>query len=125
MLVTASRPDRLLPVDIDGDIDLESPAGRTLRLAARGATMQLSVPHWQDLQSLGPRSLFAQRRSLVAAARLLMRLNVGLAIDVANRPVLHIGPGAKTSLLARLLGVSNASIGFATAIKLLTTRRNA
>lgn len=87
--------------------------------------MRLSVPHWQDLKALGPRSLLAQRRSLKAATRLLSRLNVGLAIDVASRPALHIGRGAKTTLLARMIGVSDASISFGTALKLLTSRRSA
>ena len=114
-----------MPVDIDGDINLESPAGRTMVLAANGALMHLSVPDWQDLHAIGPRSLLAQRRSLLAATRLLSRLNVGLSIDVADRPIMHIGRGAKATLFARLIGLHDTSISFKTALALLRTRRDA
>ena len=123
--MTASRPDRLLPVDIDGDINLESPAGRTLKLAANGATMHLSVPDWQDLHSLAPSSLLAKRRSLLAATRLLSRLNVGLSIDIAERTIMQIGSGAKTSFIARLLGLRNVSIGVKTTLQFLRATRSA
>ena len=120
--MTASRPDRLLPVDIEGDINLQSPAGRTLKFAASGATMQLSIPDWQDLHSLAPRPLLAQRRSLLAATRLLSRLSLGLSIDVAGRTIMHIGNGARTTLFARLLGLRDTSISVRTALALLKTR---
>ena len=111
-----------MPVDIHGGIDLESPAGRSVRLAADGASLRLSVPDWRDLQSMGPRSLLAQRRALARAVQLTSLLNVGLAIDVRNQNVMRIGRGARTSLLVRLLGLRDASISLGNALRFMLRR---
>ena len=112
-----------MPVDIDGDINLEGPVGRRLSFTASGASMRLAAADWQDLRSIGPRSLLAQRRAFVKAARLLERLDVGLSIDVAGRRVIRVGEGARPTVIARLLGLPKTTLPLGTAVSLLRARR--
>ena len=122
MPVTASRPDVLLPIDVRGDICLDGPSGRQVRLEANGSEIRLTVPGWAEFSQLGPRSLLSQRRALAATLRALQKLRLTLEINVGERRAFGLGAGVRTSLLARLLGLASADIRFAHVLKLLRSR---
>jgi len=111
-----------LPIDVVGDLHLESPTGHPVRLKADGSRLRLAVPAWAELSGLGPRSLLMQRRRLVVAIRSLQRLRLTLDIDVDGHTAFALGTGVKTSLLARLLGLRSTDIGVSTVVNFLRSR---
>jgi hypothetical protein len=120
--VTVLKPDIVLPIDVFGDVHLESPTGHPLRLKAEGPRLQLAVSAWAGLHGLGPRSLLLQRRRLAAATRTLQRLQLSLDINVDGHRAFALGADVKTSLLARLLGLRSADIGFSSVVNFLRSR---
>ena len=120
--MTAPKPDTSLPIGVHGDLRLDSPSGGRLILKAEGSQLHLAVPRWSDMHGLGPRSLLAQRRALVTTVRALRKLSLTLSIDVAGQRALGLGAGARTTLLARLLGLTSADIRWPTVINLLRAR---
>lgn len=114
-----SRPDIRLPVDVHGDLSLDGPSGHRVRLQTAGSRLRLSAPGWTELRQLGPRSLITQRRTLKATVRALNVLGLTLNIDVAGRRAFQFGTGVRTTLLARLLGLTSAEIPFSTLFNLL------
>lgn len=123
--MTASKPDTALPIDVQGDLCIDVPSGRQVRLKAEGSQLHLAVPGWAELSRLGPGSLLARRRTLAASTRALQRLSLSLHIQVDGQRVFGLGAGVKTSFIARLLGLSSADIRFSTVINLLRSRATA
>jgi hypothetical protein len=123
--VTVLKPDRKTPLDIHGELCLDAPTGRQLKLSASGSRLSLDVPGWIELRGLGPRSLLAQRRRLAAMTRLLQRLRLTVDVDIDGDRAFGLGAGVKTSLLARLLGLTSTDLSFSTAIRLLRSRASA
>jgi hypothetical protein len=120
--VTVSNPDARLPVNVRGDLRVDSPSGATLRLHADGNQLFLAVPRWAELDRLGPRSMMARRRALVDTIRHLRTLGLAMTIDVAGRRALGIGDGVKTTLLARMLGIRSADLRFSSVVNALKAR---
>lgn len=111
-----------MPIDVRGDICLDAPSGRRVTLRANGSELRLAVPGWAELGHLGPRSLLSQRRTLATALRSLRLLRLTLEVDVGGHRAFGLGPGVRTSLLARLLGLASADIRIATVVQLLRAR---
>lgn len=116
------KPDIDLPVDVAGDLRLESPNGQPLRLKAEGSRLELAAPAWTVFEGLGPRSLLTQRRALAAATRSLRSLRLTLDINVNGHRAFALGAGVKTSLLARLLGLRSTDIRISTVVNYLRAR---
>ena len=91
-------------------------------LRAEGSLLTLALPGWATLQGLGPRSLLARRRALVIATRALRKTRLTLDVDVDGRRAFGLGEGVRTTLLARLLGLSSADIRVANVVSLLRPR---
>ena len=96
--------------------------GRELSLRAEGSRLFLDVPDWTDLQTLGPRSLAAQRRALAGVTRALDKTRLSLTVNVAGQPALGFGDGVRTTLLARLVGLRSADVRFSAIIGFLRAR---
>ncbi len=119
MLVTASRPDTSLPIDVQGELALDGPADSAVTLTADGAQLVLAAPGWANLHALGPRSLAARRRALMTAVTALRTLSLTLHVRVDGRRAFGLGEGVKTTLLARLLGLASTDIRFSNLVSLL------
>ena len=120
--MTVSRPDITLPIDVRGDVCLVSPSGRQVTLRASGSELRLAVPGWAEFGQLGPRSLLAQRRALATALRSLRKLCLTLEVNVDGRRAFGLGHGVRTSLLARLLGLTSTDIRLATLVEFVRSR---
>ena len=120
--VTVLKPDIELPIDVVGNLHLESPLGNPLRLKAEGSRLLLAVPAWAELHGLGPRSLFVQRRGFAVATRSLRRLRLTLEINIDGHRAFTLGSGVKTSLLARMLGLGSTDIGVSSVVNFLRSR---
>jgi hypothetical protein len=111
-----------LPVDVHGELCIDSPSGALIALQADGAQLRLTVPRWADLQQFGPRALLGQRRAIVTAIRALRTSNLTLNISVGGRHAAGFGAGVKTTMLARLLGLASADIRLSTIVNFLRAR---
>lgn len=120
--VTASKPDAGLPIEVHGDLCLDSPSGRKFSLRAEGSRLDLAIPVWKDFHSIGPRSLSGKLRALKTAVRALRKTHLTLHIYIAGQRAVGLGKGVKPTLLARLLGLRSASIPFSSVIRLLKAR---
>ena len=114
-------PETRLPIDLQGQLTLDGPSGRTLRLQARGSRLLLVSPGWPELRKLGPRSMMGRRKSLAATIRSLRALDLSLHVEVDGRRAAAFGAGAKTSLVARLLRLKSADIRFSTVVRFLAS----
>ncbi len=123
--MTASRPDTALPIDVRGDVRLDTPSGHRATLRATGSALYLDVPGWTDLDRLAPRSLMWKRRAVAAAIRSLDTLSLTLEVIVAGRRAFALGPGVKTTWSARLLGLGSADIRLTTIFEFVKIRLSA
>lgn len=120
--MTASRPDISLPIDVHGELRLEGPGPSPVTLTAQGSQLRLAAPGWVSLGRLGPRSLLAQRRLLSAATVVLKKARLTVNVSVDGRPAFAIGDGVRTTLLARLLGLTSTNLRFSDVLSLLRSR---
>lgn len=93
-----------------GDLRLNAPSGRTVRLFAEGPRLRLVVPNWQDLVVIGPQSLAGRRRVMVSAARRLALLGLSLDIVLQGRQLLSVGDKVKPTWLSRVLGLGSVHL---------------
>ena len=122
MLVTAPRPEPRLAIDVQGQLRLEGPTARAVTLSADGSQLRLEAPEWEDLHGLGPISLLAQRRTLATMTAALRKLSLRLDVNVAGRRAFGLGAGVKTTLLARLMGLSAVDVRISNVVSLLRSR---
>lgn len=122
MHVTVSRPDTLLPVDVTGEFRLDGPSSSRAILSAHGSLLRLAVPDWADLHGLGPRSIRAQRRALVTATGVLKRMSLTLDVNVDGQRIFGLGEGVRTTLLARLVGLTSADLRISNVVELIRSR---
>lgn len=119
MLVTASKPDIKLPVDIHGELSLVGPSGLPVKLQGVGSRLRVAAPDWAELSQIGPRSLLTRRRVLKGLIRSLETLGLSLEVVVAGKRAFEFGAGVKATLLARFFGLASADIRFSNVFKLL------
>ena len=122
MPVTVLRPKTLLPIDVQGEFRLDGPEARSIKLTAHGSRLRLAAPGWVSLHGLGPRSLLEQRRILATAVGALRTLSLSLDIFVDGRRAFGLGEGIRTTLLARLLGLTSADIRLSNVVTFLRSR---
>ena len=108
--MTLHRIDPSLPIDVRGELHLDAPSGRAVRLLADGAGLRLNVPGWEDLKSLGPQSFVARRLAIILAARRLTVLGLSLNIEIRGRHLLSLGRNVNPTLLSRVLGLGSVYI---------------
>lgn len=120
--MTASKPDAVLPVDVTGELRLDGPSNSHVTLSGEGSLLRLGVPGWANLHGLGPRSLGAQRRALVNVTGMLNTLSLTLDVNIDGKRAFGLGKGVKTTLLARVVGLTSADLRFSHVVKLLRTR---
>ncbi len=116
------RPDTALPIDIHGEVLLHDPSGNAVTLRAEGSRIRLATRGWESLHRLGPQSLVAKRRALVAVIVALNKLRLTLDVSVDGHRAFGIGAGVKTTLPARLLGLASVDIRLSDVLRLLRSR---
>lgn len=102
-----------LPIEAEGSLLIGAPAGRELRVVARGNAISVELTDWQTLSSLGPRSLRGQRNAIARVARTLAMFDLSVRVGLAGRPAVTMGAGASPSIVARLFGLGPVQIPFA------------
>lgn len=106
----ASRPDPILPVELEGALCLEAPSGRALELLAEGAVLRVDVPGWSELRSALPGSSRVRRQSVRFLAKTLSTYGLTLSLESDGRPFFRLGHGVNGNWLARLIGLAPASV---------------
>ena len=110
MLVTASRPDRSLPIEAQGRLRLDAPTGRALDLIADGDTLTLEVRSFRDIKSLVPHSARRRRHSARTLAGVLETYGLTFRMTSLGKSVFEVGQKTRPNWLARLLGLGPARI---------------
>jgi hypothetical protein len=107
---TLSGIEPFLPIDMRGDLHLDAPSGRMVRLSSDGSKLRLDVPGWEEVSGIGPRSFFGRRRVIISAARRLAMHGVSLDIELQGRWFLSLGDEVKPSMLSRALGLGPVNL---------------
>lgn len=115
---TLPEQDKFLPVDMRGNLRIDTPTGRAATLHADGGALSLDLIDRQDLLSMGPSSLASRRRALVAAARLLTSLGIRLDVKVAGRDLLAFGAGIQPTIASCALRLGTVHLPFSALLSL-------
>ena len=101
---------RALPLHVEGALDLRLPGGSRRRLDARGAELVLELDRFRSLRALLQLRGAFERVPLRAFEALSESAGVTFEARLRGATFLRMGPGVRSSLLARLFGLPAAEL---------------